>query len=194
MNEKSIFNLTTSIINASCSLIFLILVVIFQAIKNNILGVIFLSIFFFTLIIYYILKSIYYGLDNSDSKDLMYKISDIFKYISIIILTIYFILNLDFGIKWILFGIVCFLGLFYIFISIFDSLKILKYIFGFILLLINLFLILNIYNINILFYIIFLSIIVYYISNLIGELLNNKLILSLDFVSIILLGIFLIFI
>ena len=96
---KNVTNMTTSIISAVITAIFIpILIVRYVCISK--LGVIFLSIGYPILLIYFILKSIYFGLSNLKAKDVLYRIINVLIEIFILLIISYFCLSLNSYIKW----------------------------------------------------------------------------------------------
>ena len=189
---KNVTNMITSIISAVITAIFIpILIVRYVGISK--LGVIFLSIGYPILLIYFILKSIYFGLSNLKAKDVLYRIINVLIEIFILLIISYFCLSLNSYIKWIIFGVICCLSLFNIFSSIFNKFSIIRYILQGIITLLFIYLILR-FKSNIVSLMGIISILLFFIENIIGRNTNNKLLLSSDIISITLFSLFLLFI
>lgn len=190
MEEKSTYNMIISIISSVIVVVMIVLGIIFQAFKRNTLGIIFESIFYTSLLVYFILNSIKYGTYNDNKRSVLDRISTSFLYLSTSLITIYIVLLLNNPCKWILFSTICIITLLLIVFSSTNLFKIIRYLLSGILVFTNIFVLINL-NINMsLEYITIISILLLYLSLLLGRTLNNKIVLSLDIVSLILFGIF----
>lgn len=184
--NRNITNMITSIISTSLIIIFIPLIIIFS--KSS-LDIIFLSISYIFLLVYFLLKSIYYGTNNNILKRIFRPFLDI----SILLILINYLLLLDNNYKWILFGIICILTIINIFFNIFDCLNITKLIIYGIDITIFTCILFILFKCDLIILISFISLLLFYICNIIGNKLNNKLLLSCDIISIILFSLFLIF-
>lgn len=179
-----------SIINSSLSLVFLTLGVIFKALKGNTLGIIFTSIIYIILITNYIFKAIFYFKNESISKKVFYRLSKVTTDIYSSLISIYFILLLDNNLKWVLFGFICVILISEILLDAFDKQTEIRYLLFAIVYFIVIFNILNLYSLDILVGMSILSLLIDYISNFLGRITNNKIILSFELISVIMFGLF----
>ena len=193
MNDRNITNMITSILSAVITATFIPLLII-KFISVSKLGVILFSIGYSFLLVYFILKSIYFGINNETGKDVLFRIFRVFLDIFLCLIFCYFSLSINYNIKWIFFGIVCAFTLFNIFNSIFDSLNIVRWIIHGIIICLFLFIILSSFRFNLIVFMGCGSLILFYIGNIVGKITNNKILLSSDIVSVILFGLFLLFI
>ena len=182
---KSKYNSIMSIIGGCTSIVLLILGIVFRSLNNDILGVVLSSIFYLFIILYFIFNSIYYG----TGKSALYRLANVSSSIFTTIILIYFILNYDSVAKWILFGLVLFSLVFEILFDSFDKLFEFKYLYSSIKLMIIVFLFISFYK-DILLLIGIMACLIYYFSRLLGRVLKNKYILSFDYISLIIFGIF----
>jgi len=186
---KSSYNLVMSILGSVFTFIFLVLSIVFHGIEKDALTITFSSIFYVFIIGYFILNSIYYGSGNST----LHRLGNITSSIFTTLILIYFLLLYNNYSKWIFIGIYLLFLVFEILLDSFDKLIELKYLLvGFKLTLI-LYLFVNYYS-NIILLLGISSVILYFVSRLLGKILNNKIILSYDIISLIIFGIFYIFI
>lgn len=189
MNDKSTYNMVVSIINAALSLLLLALVIVFQAIKKNTLGIIFMSIIYSIMLSSHIFKSIFYAKKDSLSKKVLHKLSLVTTTTYISLMAIYFLLKTESSIKWIIIGIIISILIIGVVFDSINKFKEIKYLLLFITYLVLIFTFYNIYRTNTLFYLLLLSIIIESSSNLLGNLLKNKTILSFEIISVVLYGI-----
>ena len=73
MKDRNITNMITSIISAVIVVIFIPLLIV-KYVSISKLGIIFLSIGYSVLLVYFILKSIYFGIENEKAKSVLYRI------------------------------------------------------------------------------------------------------------------------
>lgn len=191
-NKRSIANMTTSIINSVLVLAFTPILIVFAALKSNILEVVFISISYPLLFIHFILKSIYYPQTSHVPRNILSLISDIMLNIFICLITIYNILNIDSNIKWFLLGVICFLTIISIVIEFANNLLIHKIIVS-ITVMIALYTILIIYPFNIVTYMGVISIVLYYIITITSDTKNNYL-NTIEIIPLLLFSLFLLFI
>lgn len=189
MKNRSIYNMIMSIISGVSSLVLMILSIVFLSIKKDCLGVTLSSIYYPLLVVYFIIKSIYYGQDNSKSKRILNIISKILFSIIIILISTQIILRLNTPFSWILFSLMILLCISSLLFDIF-KINIIKYILITIITFIILAATILIFNINSI--LLLISIFLLYISIVFGEIFENKLLLSFSLPSIILFGLFLI--
>lgn len=194
MVERSIYNMVTSIIGAVLTIPLFVLGIIFNALEHDILGIVLSSIFYTFIIIHFIFNSIYYAKEESTSKIVLYRLSKIITDIYTTLVCINFVLYLTGPMKWILFAYLITTTITEILLDSFDKLTELKYLLSAIKGFIGIFTILLLYNAGFLFMIGLLSILICYISPLLGNIIKNKIILSFDLLALILFGIFYIFI
>ncbi len=189
---KSIYNMIISIINASILPIFLTLSIITQTIKNNTLGIIFISISYSLLLTYFILKAIYYFKEESESKRVLYRISNTFIDSFIMMILIYLILHYKMKLQWILLVGVIGITILEIILDSIEKQNLIKQTISIskFILLIGL----GVFHLDrMLLILVITSIIIYGISSILGKKFNNKYLLSLELVFNILFGLFLIF-
>lgn len=192
MKDKNITNMITSIISAVITMIFIPLIII-RYIGISMLGVIFFSVGYSILLAYFILKSIYYGIYNLKVREVLRRIISVFIDVFFLLILCYFCLSLDSYLKWIIFGVMCCLSLFNIFSSIFSCFNTVSYILHLMLILLFIYLILGSKSsVEVLMGI--SSVLIFFIGNIVGRITNNKLFLSSDIISVILFGLFLLFI
>lgn len=189
---KSIYNMIISIINASILPIFLTLSIITQTIKNNTLGIIFISISYSLLLTYFILKAIYYFKEESESKRVLYRISNTFIDSFIMMILIYLILHYKMKLQWILLGGVIGITILEIILDSIEKQNLIKQTISISKFILLIGLGLNHLN-RMLLILVITSIIIYGISSILGKKFNNKYLLSLELVFNILFGLFLIF-
>lgn len=185
-----ILNMVLVIIESVIAVVFLTLGIIFQSIKGNILTIVLTSITLVVMIGYFVIKAIYYGINDSISKRVMKRIWEGLGIFSSLLVLINIILNLSFIIKWWLFGIACLLG---IILLVFNSLKILervRLILCSILLCIFLGCGFVLFGNDILFYVLGGFTIGYFIISFV----DNSVVDAFEIIPLVLLGIFLIFI
>ena len=183
---KSIYNMIMSILGASFSFVLGILGIIFS---KSALGVVFISIYTLFMILHFIFQSISF---SGDDRVVSYRLSKVFLSIFTTFITIYLLMLFPYFYKWILLGFVLlFLILEIILDSIGKCLEV-KYLFSTIKLALCIFLLVYICNGFLLLLGIF-SITLFYFSNLLGEILKNKIIMSFSVLSILLFGILSIF-
>lgn len=192
MKEKSIYNMIMSIITAIIIIPILVLGIIFQSIKGNHLTVILMSIYSAFMITYYILKSIYYG--KEENKEPLYRLSKVFLDVTTTLIIINFTLLLPTPNKWILFGCLIFFNIIEIILDSMNKALEIKYLIASLKAFIMIYLLFMLYQFNILIMLEIISIIILFFSNILGNVLKNKLILSFDLLSVVLFGIFLILI
>ncbi len=189
---KSIYNMIISIINASILPIFLTLSIITQTIKNNTLGIIFISISYSLLLTYFILKAIYYFKEESESKRVLYRISNTFIDSFIMMILIYLILHYKMKLQWILLGGVIGITILEIILDSIEKQNLIKQTISISKFILLIGLGINHFN-RMLLILVITSIIIYGISSILGKKFNNKYLLSLELVFNILFGLFLIF-
>lgn len=187
--ERSIYNRIISIISSITTIVLMILIIIFQILKHN--NILFLTIIFILIFTYYILKSIYIGKDNNE---VLRRITESFKDINIILISIFILLYLNTPFKWILFSIIIILGIILIIINSINKQIEIKYVFETLILLMVNIITLNIVGNNYLYYLMLSSNIFFIISDLVGQIIKNKILISFDIIALILLGLFFIFI
>lgn len=192
IKDKSIYNMIVSIITTTTIPVLLVLTVIFQAIKGNVLGVVFLPIFFVFLISYFVIKAIYYGYDDSSSKEVFYRISNVLFELSLSVVYTYFVLTICGYSKWILFGFGLLLIIINILFSSFNILDEIKYLLFLFIIYIMSYSFISICGINFISIIGISSIVFLYITSILGKILKNKIILSFDLLSVLSFGLFLI--
>ena len=73
MKDRNITNMITSIISVVMTIVFIPLIIV-RYVNVSKLGVIFLSIGYSVLLVYFILKSIYFGIENEKAKCILYRI------------------------------------------------------------------------------------------------------------------------
>mgnify|MGYP003571244211 CR=1 FL=1 len=194
MKDRSIYNMIISIITAVLVIPFLVLGIIHHTMNHNTLTVILLSIYYPLMIIYFILKSIGYGMEEERNKEGINRVAKSFLDVVILLIIINFTLLLATPIKWIIFGGVIALTILEIIIDSCNKLIEIKYLLDLIKAFIFIFILIHLYKINGIVGMASLSITILYFSSLLGNLLNNKIILSFDLLSMTLFGLFLIFI
>lgn len=189
MEERSTTNMVLSILSSIIVIVLMILSIIFQ---RKIQSIIFISLFYTFLITHFILNSIMYGTEDDDKREVLSRISRNFLITATSIISIYLILLLKSNYKWILFITVIVLSILFIIFTSINKLNIIRYILSGIIVFTTIF-VLSYLKLNIgLKYISMISIILLYLIELLGNILKNKVVLSLDIISLILFGIFLI--
>ena len=187
---KSIYNMVMSILEASFSFILGILGIIFSGIHHNSLGVIFISIYTMFMILHFIFKAISF---SDEDRVVSYRLSKVNLSIFTTLITIYLLMLFPLFYKWILLGFVLLFLIFEIILdSIGNGLEI-KYLFSTIKLFLVIFLLINLTS-NFLLLLGIFSVLLFYFSNLLGEVLHNKLIMSFSIISLLIYGILIIFI
>ena len=187
--DKSIYNRIISIFNCIITIVLMTLVIIFKSINhNNLLYLIFL---FLTIFTYFILKSIYIGKEESET---LRRVTESFKDTSLILTSIYIIMKFATPFKWILFSFVILLGILLVVINSINKQIEIKYVFETIIILMVNIITLNIVGNNYLYYLMLSSNVSFIISDIVGKITNNKILISFDIVSLILLGLFFILI
>lgn len=194
MKDRSIYNMIISIITAVLVIPFLVLGIIHHTMSQNTLTVILLSIYYPLMIIYFILKSIGYGMEEERKKEVINRVSKSFLDVVVLLIMINFILLLTTPIKWIIFGGTIIITILEIIIDSCNKFIEIKYLLDLIKAFVFLFILIHLYEINGIVGMEALSITILYFSSLLGNLLNNKIILSFDLLSMTLFGLFLIFI
>lgn len=192
MKDGNITNMITSIISAIITIVFIPLMIV-KYVSVSKLGVIFLSISYSILLVYFILKSIYYGVENEKTKRVLYRIFRVLIDVFFCLILSYFCLSSSIYIKWILFGLICSFTLFNMICSSFNSLNVVRWILQGIMIELFFYLILE-FKSNFIVLIGCTSVLLFYIGNIAGNTTNNKLLLSSDVISTILFGLFLLFI
>ena len=192
MKDRNITNMITSIISAVIVVIFIPLLIV-RYVSISKLGIIFLSIGYSILVVYFILKSIYYGIEYEKVKNVLFRITRGLIDIFFCLILSYFCLSSSIHIKWVLFGIVCFFTIFNIICSAFNSLSVVRWILQGIMIELFLYLILG-FKSNIVILIGCTSALLFYIGNIVGNNTNNKILLSSDIISLLLFGLFLLLI
>lgn len=192
MKDGNITNMITSIISAIITIVFIPLMIV-KYVSVSKLGVIFLSISYSILLVYFILKSIYYGVENEKTKRVLYRIFRVLIDVFFCLILSYFCLSSSIYIKWILFGLICSFTLFNMICSSFNSLNVVRWILQGIMIELFFYLILE-FKSNFIVLIGCTSVLLFYIGNIAGNTTNNKLLLSSDIISTILFGLFLLFI
>lgn len=192
MKDGNITNMITSIISAIITIVFIPLMIV-KYVSVSKLGVIFLSISHSILLVYFILKSIYYGVENEKTKRVLYRIFRVLIDVFFCLILSYFCLSSSIYIKWILFGLICSFTLFNMICSSFNSLNVVRWILQGIMIELFFYLILE-FKSNFIVLIGCTSVLLFYIGNIAGNTTNNKLLLSSDIISTILFGLFLLFI
>ena len=187
--KKSIYNKIISIISSVIAIVLIILIIIFQALKNN--NIVFQIITYLLIFIYYILKSIYMSINNNE---IIRRIAESFKDVNIVLVSIFIILYLSTSFKWILFSIVIVIGILLILINTFNKQIEIKYVLETIILLMVNIITINIVGNNYLYYLMLSSNVSFIISDIVGKITNNNILISFDIISLILLGLFFIFI
>ena len=192
MKDGNITNMITSIISAIITIVFIPLMIV-KYVSVSKLGVIFLSISYSILLVYFILKSIYYGVENEKTKRVLYRLFRVLIDVFFCLILSYFCLSSSIYIKWILFGLICSFTLFNMICSSFNSLNVVRWILQGIMIELFFYLILE-FKSNFIVLIGCTSVLLFYIGNIAGNTTNNKLLLSSDVISTILFGLFLLFI
>lgn len=193
MLTKNIFNMVMSIIFASIFSIFLVLIIIFKALKGDIIGIIFCSLS----LVFGITSEIIKAVDEVNNNKVLNKLHNIFKITALTFFSIYLVLLLNTNIKWILLGITLVLSTLYIVFKSINKFKKLNELLHILILIITLVAGYLLYNFNYLFTMLLIGLVTYYlfnlkISNKNNKLINNKLIIFLLIFTYIDLGIFLI--
>ena len=189
MKEKSIFNMVLSIISSVIIIPLMVLGIIFS---RDSLTTTFMCFYYPVLMVYYIFKSIYFGKNESTSKTVMYRLSNVFMNLGTTLIVMNFTLYLKNPYNWLLFS---YLLVSLILETIIDSLEQgleLKYLLSGMKAFILIFTLLSIYNGIGLLSLAFLAILICYICDLLGKILQNKLLLSFEIISLVIFGIFLI--
>lgn len=186
---KSKYNFVMSILGGVSAFVLLILSIIFHSISKDTLGVVFSSLFYSFIIIYFIFNSIHYSSGSTP----LYRLGNITSSIFTTLILIYFILNYNSIGRWILLGLVLFLLIIEILLDSFDKLIEFKYLYSSIKLMIILFLFVSFYK-DIILLLGTMSVVIYYFSRLLGRVLKNKYVLSFDVISLLIFGIFYLFI
>lgn len=186
--EKSIYNRIISIFSSIATIVLMTLIIIFQSLKHN--SIVFQILLFVSIFIYFILKSIYTGKDNIVLK----RISEPFKDLSLVLVSIFILLQLNTPFKWILFSFVIVIGILLIIINSINKQIEIKYVFETLILLMVNVITINIVGNNYLFYLMLGSNVSFIISDIVGTITKNKILNSFDIISLILLGLFFIFI
>ena len=179
-----------SIISSVVIIPLLTIGVVSNVIQKNSLGIIFQSIYYTILIIYFIMQSIYYTKNNNTTKRVLKKINKSFLHTFITLIMIYYTLLINEPYKWIIFASIILINILIIIFNSIGIFNMINNILNGILLLTIIFLILYIYGFNFLSFLGLISIILFYTSSLLGEIFNNKIILSFDIISLIIFGIF----
>ncbi len=187
--EKSIYNRIISIFSSIATIVLMTLIIIFQSLKHN--SIVFLILLFVTIFIYFILKSIYTGKDNNEA---LRRLSESFKDLSLVLVSIFILLMLNNLFKWILFSFVIVLGILLIIINSINKQIEIKYVFETLILLMVNVITINIVGNNYLYYLMLGSNVSFIISDIVGTITKNKILNSFDIISLILLGLFFIFI
>lgn len=191
MKNKSIYNMIITIIQSVVSIVLMVLAVIFLSIKNDSIGIILMSITFPIIISYSILKTIFYGLEQETPKSILDIICFALSQIITVLISTYIVLKLNNSLSWIAFSVVIVISIITIFFKIFDISEDTSYILS----TINTFLLIivtcYIYSFNLITSLFLLSISLSHIS-MIGNRINNKLLMSINLLSILLFGLFLI--
>lgn len=193
MNNRNISNMITSIVSAVITTAIIPLLIVKYAVTSK-LGVILLSIGYPFLLVYFILKSVYFVLNNDKAKEVLFRIYRVFIDLFIGLVISYFSLSINGCIKWIVFGIISLFSLFNMFSSIFDKLNIIRWILQAIMMIVLIYILLNLYSFNFIVFMGIISIILFFIGNTIGKITNNKILLSSDLISVTLFSLFLLFI
>ena len=194
MISRNISNMITSIISSVIVLVFCPLEIIKQAHNLGTIGVTFISIIFPVMLVYFIIRSVYFGISSDVGKNVLYRICKVFLDIFVGLITIFFLLLTTGVLKWIFLGVICLFIVISIFFDIFYKFSLFKYILYGIEALLLMYCILSIYNFNILVFMSVISIIVFYIGNVFGKVNNNKILLSSDIISLLLFNLFLLLI
>lgn len=193
MRDRNISNMITSIIAAVITTAGIPLIIVKYANYSK-LGVILLSIAYPFLLVYFILKSVYFGLNNDIAKGTLFRIYRVFIDLFICLVISYFTLNITSNIKWIIFGFVCLFSLFNVFSSIFDSLNIVRWILQAIMMILLIYIILSTFSYSFVVFMGIVSSVLFFVGNTVGRITNNKILLSSDIISVTLFSLFLLFI
>ena len=193
MKDRNVSNMITSIISAVITCAVIPLLIVKYAVTSK-LGVILLSIGYPFLLVYFILKSVYFGLNNDKAKEVLFRIYRVFIDLFIGLVISYFSLSIDGNIRWVIFGIICLFTIFNMFSSIFDSLNIVRWILQAIMMILLIYIVLGLFSFNIIIFLGIISSVLFFVGNTIGRITNNKILLSSDIVSVILFSLFLLFI
>lgn len=193
MKNKSIYNMIVCIIQSVLSVALLVLAIIFLSIKKDVLGVVLTSISFPLITIYSIIKSIYYGLEESSEKRILNIICNIISQIITVLIASFIVLKLNNAISWIIFSLTIALGILKIIFNLFDLSKNTIYILSTIETFVIIIVLSYLYNFNLKTLIPLIAIITSHLSN-IGNMIENKILMSINLLSIILYGLFLILI
>ena len=175
-----------SILSAIFVLPLLTLGIIFNALNNNILGIIFQSIFYPFIITYFILRAIYYKNNN----EVINRISKAIMNLFITLIMIYFTLLIKETYKWIIFSSIILTNILLIVFNSTNILKITNHILNGLLLLTFIYILIILYNFNIISFLGSISIILFYVSNILEDILKTKNIMIASSISLIIFGIF----
>ena len=190
MKERSIFNMVIAIITAAIIIPLTVTAIVHHA-HQSVLSVIFISIYYPVLLTHFILKAIYYGMDEGATKTVLFRLSKVFLDVSTSLIVVHFTLLMKSPIQWVLFAGICTSLIAEILLDSFDQLTEIKYLLSAVKAFVFIFILLTLYPINFLFAMILGSTLLLYCSNLLGRILKNKIILSFEIISILLFGIFL---
>lgn len=185
---KSVFNMVMSIIFASIFTVFLVLIIIFKALKVDIIGMIFCSLS----LVFAITSSVIKAVGSMNNNKTIKKLQEIFKISALTFFSIYLILLLKTNIKWLLLGIVLVLSIIYIIFKSINKFSKINELLHILIIFITIVTGYKLYNFNHLFIMLLIGLITYFLFDLIINNKNNKLIIFLLLFTYIDLGIFLI--
>ena len=191
MEERSIYNLVMSIIAGALMIPVLVLGIIFQ---KGALATTMICIYCGLGIIHFILKSIYYGKDESDGKEVFYRLSRTILILATTLIMIHFVLLLSPSWKWILMGSLIGVGVLEIIIESLQKGTEMNALLSGCRILLWFWIIYTLYTFNFPVLLGLSSAMILYFSHLFGMSFQNILVLSFDLLSVILFGLFIIFI
>lgn len=187
MITKSIFNMLMSIIFASIFTVFLVLIIIFKALKLDVIGIIFCSIS----LVFAITSSIIKSVESMNNNKTLNKLTEIFKISALTFFSTYLILLLKTNIKWYFLSLVLLLTTVYIIFKSINKFSKINELLHFLIIIITLITGYLLYSFNYLFILLTIGLITYYTFNLIINNKHNKIIIFLLLFTYIDLGIFL---
>ena len=191
MEERSIFNMVVSILSAALIIPFLVLGIVFH---KNAFTVIMICIYLSLLITHFICKSIYYGKEDSTSKEVFYRLSRCILKGATTLIMIHFVLLLTPSWKWIFMGVLIGVGVLEIVIEALQKALEMNYLLAGSKILLWYWIIYTLYTFNFNVVLGTLAALIAFFSHLIGMNFQNKLVLSFDMISVILFGLFILFI
>ena len=188
MEERSIYNMVTSIVSAAIMVAMLVLGIIFS---SSALTTIFICIYDGILIAHFILQSIYHG--KEEEKEVFYRLSRATLILATTLIMIHFVLLLTPSWKWILMGVLIGVGVLEIVIESLQKGIEMNYLLSGSRILLWFWVIYTLYTFNFNVLLGTLAALILYFSQLFGNAFQNKMVLSFDMISVILFGLFIIF-